>query len=50
MSEKDYQKNLNDCVVFKGTDCMNEMLDHVLSFEGEPKKKSKEKLLNKIYI
>ena len=38
MSEQEYQKCLNDCVVFKGTDCINEMLDHVLSFKGEPKK------------
>ena len=38
ISEKEYQKCLNDCVVFKGTDCVNEMLDHVLSYKGEPKK------------
>ena len=38
ISEQEYQKCLNDCVVFKGTDCINEMLDHVLSFKGEPKK------------
>ena len=38
ISEQEYQKCLNDCVVFKGTDCFNEMLDHVLSLKGEPKK------------
>ena len=38
ISEQEYQKCLNDCVVFKGTDCINEMLDHVSSFKGEPKK------------
>ena len=38
ISEQEYQKCLNDCVFFKGTDCINEMLDHVLSFKGEPKK------------
>ena len=38
ISEQEYQKCLNDCVVFKGTDCINKMLDHVLSFKGEPKK------------
>ena len=38
ISEQEYQKCLNDCVVFKGTDCINEMLDHVLLFIGEPKK------------
>ena len=37
MSEKEYQNCLNDCVVFKGTDFIIEMLDHVLSFKGEPK-------------
>ena len=49
ISEQEYQKCLNDCVVFKGTECINEMLDYVLSFKGEPKK-SKTKLLNIIYI
>ena len=38
ISEQEYQKCLNDCVVFKGTGCIIEMLDHVLSFKGEPKK------------
>ena len=38
ISEQEYQKCLNDCVVFKETDCINEMLDHVLSFKGKPKK------------
>ena len=48
VSEQEYQKCLNDCVVFKGTKCLNEMLDHVLSFKGEPKK-IKKKLLNILY-
>ena len=38
ISEPEYQKCLNDCVVFKGIDCINKMLDHVLSFTGKPKK------------
>ena len=38
ISEQEYQKCLKHCVVFEGTDCINEMLDHVLSFKGEPKK------------
>ena len=49
ISEQEYQKCLNDCVVFKGNGCINEILDHVLSFQGEPKK-IKKKLLNIIYI
>ena len=36
-------------MVFKGLDNINEMLEHVSSFEGEPKK-SKKGLLNIIYI
>ena len=38
ITECEYQQCLNDCVVFKGTDCINEMLDHVLQFKGEAKK------------
>ena len=49
ISEQEYQKCLNDCVVSKGTDCINEMLDHVLSFKGEPKKSITE-LLNILFI
>ena len=49
ISEQEYQKCLEDCVVFKGTGCINEMLDYVLSFKGEPKK-PKRKLLNNFYI
>ena len=37
ISEQEYQKCLNHCLVFRGTDCFIEMLDHVLSFKGEPK-------------
>ena len=47
-TEQEYQKCLNDCVVFKGTNCINEMLDHVLAFKGEPKRVKK--LLNLFYI
>ena len=36
-SGKEYQKSLNDCVVFDGGDCINEIIDHVLSFKGEAK-------------
>ena len=36
-TEKEYQKCLNECVVSKGSGCFNDMLDHVLSVEGEAK-------------
>ena len=38
ISEKEYQKCLNDCIVFKGLDNFNKMLDYVLQFKGEPKR------------
>ena len=43
ISEKEYQKCLNDCFVFKGLDNINKMLDYVLQFKGEPKR-----IINKI--
>ena len=33
-----YQKYLNDCIVFKGLDNINKMLDYVLQYKGEPKR------------
>ena len=38
ISEKEYQKCLNDCIVFKGLDNINKMLDDVLQFKGEAKR------------
>ena len=38
ISEKEYQKCLNDCIVFNGLDNINKMLDYVLQFKGEPKR------------
>ena len=32
ISEKEYQKCLYDCIVFKGLDKVNQMLDYVLQF------------------
>ena len=37
-TEKEYQKCLNNFIVFRGLDNNNEMLDYVLQFKGEPKK------------
>ena len=37
ITEKEYQKCLNDCAVFKGTGCLNEVFDHDLSFKSETK-------------
>ena len=49
ISQKEYQNCLKDCVVFKGSDCINEILDHVSSFKAAAKK-SKMRFLNTIYI
>ena len=38
ITEKENQKHLYDCIVFKGSGRFNEMLDHVLSYKGEAKK------------
>ena len=38
ISEQEYQKCLNDCVVFNGNDCINEMLNRVSSLKGESRK------------
>ena len=38
ISERNYQKSLNDCIVFKGSGCINQMFDYLLQFKGEPKK------------
>ena len=35
---QEYEKCRKDCVVFKGTDSINEMLDYVLQFQGEAKR------------
>ena len=43
ISEKEYQKCLNECIVFKGLDNINKMLDYVLQYKGEPKR-----IINKI--
>ena len=34
---KEYQKCLNECVVFKVSNCIDDMLDHVSSFKEEAK-------------
>ena len=50
ISEQEYQKCLNDCVVFKGTDCIHEMLDHVISSKSEPKKIKKMVVEYSLYL
>ena len=37
ITQREYEKRKNDCFVFKGTDRINDRLDHVLQFKGEAK-------------
>ena len=48
ITEGEYEKCRKDCIVFKGLDNINEMLDYLLQLKREPKK-SKIKLLKLIY-
>ena len=50
ITEKDYQKSSNDFVVFKGSDCKNNILDHILSFKGERKKSIKKIVEINLYL
>ena len=50
ISEQEYQKCVNDCVVFRGTICNNEMLDHVSLFKGEPKKVKNKNVEYNLYL
>ena len=38
ISEKEHQKCLNDCIVFKGLDNINKMLNYNLQYKREPKR------------
>ena len=50
ISEKEYQKCLNDCIVFKGLDNFNKMLDYVLQFKGEPKRINNKNVKYNLYL
>ena len=50
ISEKEYQKCLNDCIVFKGLDNINKMLDYVLQYKGEPKRINKKIVKYNLYL
>ena len=50
ISEKEYQKCLNDCIVFKGLDNINKMLDYVLQYKGEPKRSNNKVVKYNLYL
>ena len=49
ISEKEYQKSLIDCIVFKGLDNIKKMLDYVLQYKGEPKRFRNKKVKYNLY-
>ena len=50
ISEKEYQKCLTDCIVFKGLDNINKMLDYVLQYKGEPKRTNNKIVKYNLYL
>ena len=45
-----YQKSRKDCIAFKGTDSINEMLDDVLQFKGAAKRVNRKIVKYNLYI
>ena len=50
ISDKEYQKCLNDCVVFKGLDNINNMLVYISQYKGEPKRINNKIVKNLLYL
>ena len=50
ITQREYGKCGKDCIVFKGTDIFNEMLDYVLQFKGEAKKLYSKIDKNNLYL
>ena len=49
-TQREHEKSTNDCVVFKGTDCYNDMLDHTLEFKGEAKRPTNKIVKCNLYL
>ena len=49
ITEREYEKCRKDCIVFKGLDNSNEMLDYVLQLKGERRTLKNQKKLKIIY-
>ena len=50
ITKQEYEKCRYDCIVFKGLDNFNEMLDNVLQFKGEPKRINNKIVKFKLYL
>ena len=50
ISEKVYQKSLDDCILFKGLDNINKMVYYVLQFKGEPRRINNKIVTNILYF
>ena len=50
ITENEYQKCSSDCIVSKGINCFDEILDHNLHFQGEPKRVNKKLVKWNLYL
>ena len=50
ITEGDYEKRRKECTVFKGTNCNNFMLHHILEFKGEAKKVNNKLVKYNLYL
>ena len=50
ITQREYQKCRKDCIVFKGADSINEMIDYVLQFKGEAKKVNSKVVKYNLYL
>ena len=50
VTQREYEKCTEDCIVFEGTDNINKLLDYVLQFKGEAKKVNKKIVNQNLYL
>ena len=50
ITQREYERFRNDCIVLKGTDSINEMLDYVLQFKGEAKRINNKYVEKNLYL
>ena len=50
ITQREYEKCRKDCIVFKGTDSIKQMLDYVLQFKREAKRINNESVKDNLYL
>ena len=50
ITQRESERCRNDCIVFKGTNCLNDMLDSVLEFTGEAKRVNNKFVKYNLYL